>query len=131
MCGRKRRGLKRRRDARPQRLLRAHRMLSDPARAQRPIGAIAFEVGFGDLSYFNRAFRRRYGVTPSDVRANARPANSHSPLQRHRRAHAGHVGLQPHAGPGIEQHRVALGVVEQRGRAEAEGILALEIAVAR
>ncbi|RVC16943.1 AraC family transcriptional regulator, partial [Mesorhizobium sp. M7A.F.Ca.AU.002.02.1.1] len=27
--------------------------------------------GFNDLSYFNRAFRRRYGATPSDVRAAA------------------------------------------------------------
>ena len=26
------------------------------------------EAGFGDLSYFNHAFRRRYGLTPSDVR---------------------------------------------------------------
>lgn len=29
---------------------------------------LAFWVGFGDLSYFNRAFRRRYGATPSDIR---------------------------------------------------------------
>jgi AraC-like DNA-binding protein len=26
-------------------------------------------VGFGDLSYFNRAFRRRFDRTPRDVRA--------------------------------------------------------------
>ncbi len=37
----------------------------------RPISEIAFESGFADLSNFNRAFRRRYGVTPSDVRAEA------------------------------------------------------------
>jgi AraC-like DNA-binding protein len=35
----------------------------------------AFEVGFGNLSYFNRSFRRRYGVTPSDMRAAARRGN--------------------------------------------------------
>ena len=29
---------------------------------------MAFECGFGDLSYFNRAFRRRYHATPTDVR---------------------------------------------------------------
>jgi AraC-like DNA-binding protein len=30
------------------------------------------EVGFGDLSYFNRSFRRRFGMTPSDARQHAR-----------------------------------------------------------
>ncbi|WP_245490569.1 AraC family transcriptional regulator [Mesorhizobium sp. M7A.F.Ca.US.011.01.1.1] len=54
-----------------QRLLRAHRMLGDPRHAGRSITAIAFEAGFNDLSYFNRAFRRRYDATPSDVRAAA------------------------------------------------------------
>lgn len=38
------------------------------------ISAIAFEAGFGDLSYFNRRFRRRYGRSPSEVRANASKA---------------------------------------------------------
>ncbi|SDS35806.1 AraC family transcriptional regulator [Bradyrhizobium canariense] len=50
------------------RLTRAHRMLVDPSYADRSISAVAFEAGFGDLSYFNRTFRRRYGATPSDVR---------------------------------------------------------------
>ncbi|RUX33774.1 helix-turn-helix domain-containing protein, partial [Mesorhizobium sp. M7A.F.Ca.CA.002.09.1.1] len=39
--------------------------------AGRSITAIAYEAGFNDLSYFNRAFRRRYDATPSDVRAAA------------------------------------------------------------
>jgi AraC-like DNA-binding protein len=55
-----------------QRLLRAHRLLNDPRRADRTISAIAFEVGFNDLSYFNRTFRRRFAGSPSDVRAAAR-----------------------------------------------------------
>ncbi|QIG51365.1 helix-turn-helix transcriptional regulator [Nordella sp. HKS 07] len=54
-----------------QRLARAHRMLNDPRRSGQSITALAFEAGFNDLSYFNRTFRRRYGTTPSDVRAAA------------------------------------------------------------
>ncbi len=52
-----------------QRLLRAHRMLSTPRFADYAISAIAIEVGFNDVSYFNRTFRRRFGKTPSDVRS--------------------------------------------------------------
>jgi AraC-like DNA-binding protein len=55
-----------------QRLVRAHRLLSDPRQAERTVSSIAFEVGFGDLSYFNRVFRRHYGDTPSNVREAAR-----------------------------------------------------------
>jgi len=46
-------------------------MLCDPRFVGWTIGAIAFEAGFGDLSYFNRSFRRRYGISPSEVRAEA------------------------------------------------------------
>jgi AraC-like DNA-binding protein len=51
-----------------QRLYRAYRMLCDPSRTRHTIGMIAFESGFGDLSYFNRTFRLRFGETPSDIR---------------------------------------------------------------
>lgn len=54
-----------------QRLERAYRLLRDERFIMRNITAIAYGVGFGDLSYFNRAFRRRYGATPSDIRAAA------------------------------------------------------------
>jgi AraC-like DNA-binding protein len=54
------------------RLALAHRRLSDPHDVGRTISAIAFACGFGDLSYFNRVFRRQYGMTPSDVRETAR-----------------------------------------------------------
>ena len=50
------------------RLARAHRMLSEPQSVQRQVSAIAYDAGFGDLSYFNRCFRRLYGATPMDVR---------------------------------------------------------------
>jgi AraC-like DNA-binding protein len=57
------------------RLARAHRMLRDPRYVGHTISAMAFECGFGDLSYFNRAFRRRYGATPTDVREAVRPGD--------------------------------------------------------
>jgi AraC-like DNA-binding protein len=50
------------------RLIRAHRMLTDQRWAEVGIASIAYDAGFGDLSYFNRAFKRYYGATPSDVR---------------------------------------------------------------
>lgn len=52
-----------------QRLARAHQMLTRPSYAGWTVSAIALASGFGDLSHFNRSFRRRYGATPSDVRA--------------------------------------------------------------
>jgi AraC-like DNA-binding protein len=55
-----------------QRLARAYCILTSPLQSRRAIGTVAFELGFNDLSYFNRAFRRRYQATPSDVRNGAR-----------------------------------------------------------
>jgi AraC-like DNA-binding protein len=55
-----------------QRLERAHSILRNPLHLRRAISTIAFELGFNDLSYFNRTFRRRYHATPSDVRNSAR-----------------------------------------------------------
>lgn len=55
-----------------QRLARAHRLLGDPKLIARSISSIAYDIGFGDLSYFNRTFRRRYGATPSEIRAGSR-----------------------------------------------------------
>ena len=59
------------------RLALARRRLRDPARAGLTISAIAYECGFGDLSYFNRVFRRHFAMTPSDARAEA-----NDPLRR-------------------------------------------------
>jgi AraC-like DNA-binding protein len=42
--------------------------LCDSRQAHRSISEIALSSGFGDVSYFNRAFRRRYGASPSEVR---------------------------------------------------------------
>ncbi len=54
------------------RLARAWTLLARCRETGGGIGEIAYACGFGDLSYFNRAFRRRYGRTPSDARAAAR-----------------------------------------------------------
>jgi AraC-like DNA-binding protein len=51
-----------------QRLKRAMTMLLDPACAGMKISDVAFAVGFGDLTTFNRAFRRHYGDTPRALR---------------------------------------------------------------
>ncbi len=47
------------------RLAKAARLL---AMTSGRIGDIAFECGFNDLSYFNRSFRRRFGLTPTAAR---------------------------------------------------------------
>jgi AraC-like DNA-binding protein len=51
-----------------QRLTNAHRMLCAPRSSRRAVSTIAYDVGFGDLSYFNRCFRKFYGLTPRDIR---------------------------------------------------------------
>ncbi|MGJ4946485.1 AraC family transcriptional regulator [Bradyrhizobium sp. HKCCYLS1011] len=65
------------------RLERAFAMLADPHYLHLAIIDIAFAVGFGDLSHFNRSFRRRFGETPSGVRAASivRQKSSSAPSQ--------------------------------------------------
>ena len=53
---------------REERLKRARSMLLNPRFATRKIAEVAYEAGFNDLSYFNRAFRRRFGQSPSEIR---------------------------------------------------------------
>jgi AraC-like DNA-binding protein len=50
--------------------------LADPALDRRPILALALEAGFGSIGPFNRAFRERYGITPTEFRARSRPASA-------------------------------------------------------
>lgn len=50
------------------RLTRAHDLLTKSTHDHMSIGDIAYSVGFNDLSYFNRVFRRRFGATPSEIR---------------------------------------------------------------
>lgn len=60
-----------------QRLAAAYRAFAE--RPATPINAIVYELGFGDLSNFNRAFRRRFGCTPSDVRHGGRTPDEGAP----------------------------------------------------
>jgi len=52
-----------------QRLAQVCRRLGDPRCAAMSISALAYATGFNDLSYFNKAFRRAYGASPSEIRA--------------------------------------------------------------
>lgn len=67
------------------RLLAAHAALHDAADA-RSIAAIAEATGFYDPSAFSRAFRREFGLTPSELRLAARagcaPSLGLSPVMR-------------------------------------------------
>jgi AraC-like DNA-binding protein len=51
-----------------QRLTSAYRMLRDQHLRHLTAAAIAYQAGFNDLSHFNRRFRRRFGMTPTDLR---------------------------------------------------------------
>lgn len=51
-----------------QRLLHARRTLGTPGAKVQKIATVAYTAGFGDLSYFNRVFRKRFGMTPTEWR---------------------------------------------------------------
>jgi AraC-like DNA-binding protein len=51
------------------RLERAFAILCETPATRKRISDIALQVGFSDLSYFDRSFRRRYGTSPSDVQS--------------------------------------------------------------
>ena len=53
---------------REQRLARAFRMLTNPRFCGSKVADVALGCGFGDVSYFNRKFRARFGASPREVR---------------------------------------------------------------
>lgn len=53
------------------RIAEAQRILADPARANDTVAAVAFELGFGSLGPFNRAFLAQAGATPRAWRRSA------------------------------------------------------------
>jgi AraC-like DNA-binding protein len=60
-----------------QRLARVHAMLTNARFDHLPISSLAYDVGFGDLSYFNKVFRSVFGGTPSDIRHSAAQRGEH------------------------------------------------------
>ena len=50
------------------RLERAYGLLTDPAYVGHSIETVAYSIGFTNAAHFSQAFKKRYGVNPSDVR---------------------------------------------------------------
>ncbi len=57
------------------RLDRAREMLTDPALLHVNIASIALDCGFGDISWFHHTFRRRFKMTPVDMRKGGHSAS--------------------------------------------------------
>lgn len=57
------------------RIAAAQRRLADPAQARTTVAAIAFDLGYGSLGPFNRAFRAATGATPTEWRRAALQAS--------------------------------------------------------
>jgi AraC-like DNA-binding protein len=53
------------------RVTAARRRLGDPREAERTVAAIAYDLGYGSLGPFNRAFREATGLTPTEWRRRA------------------------------------------------------------
>ena len=60
------------------RMEKARELLGDP---ERRVSDVAFEAGFESIPYFNRAFRRWFGCSPSEFRARL---NGRNPGQENR-----------------------------------------------
>ncbi len=58
------------------RLARARAALRDPANVRR-VGEISDACGFSDPSHFSRVFRRRFGMTPADMRRESLAVAAH------------------------------------------------------
>ena len=56
----------------------AKRLLRDPGKARLTVAAIAYDLGFGSLGPFNRAFKEATGVTPTEFRKTAAAGEHHA-----------------------------------------------------
>lgn len=61
------------------RIAAAKAILADPGQARVSVAAIAFDLGFGSLGPFNRAFKEETGVTPTQYRRQQLSPNSENP----------------------------------------------------
>ncbi|MBE3012599.1 helix-turn-helix domain-containing protein [Microbispora sp. NEAU-D428] len=68
---------------RQRRLERCRRDLTDPQSAEQPLSAIAARWGFADHPHLSRAFRRAYGLTPSEYRHLHRRGTGKGPADTH------------------------------------------------
>jgi AraC-like DNA-binding protein len=50
------------------RLAGAYRLIIDPTHAHQRVGVLAARYGFSNVAVFNRAFRRTYGMSPTQLR---------------------------------------------------------------
>ena len=53
------------------RLLRARKLLADPAHQMQSVGTIAYQCGFVDQAHFSRRFKLRFGQAPSELRTSS------------------------------------------------------------
>jgi len=74
------------------RLLESLAQLSDPSN-RKPIAVIADELGLIDPSSFSRAFRRQFGISPTDAREAAQAGLAPSIAQTRQDAWNGIGGL--------------------------------------
>lgn len=54
-----------------ERLLTARRLLIDPRLRGLPVSTLAYDAGFNDPAHFSRSFKRRWGLTPGELRRQA------------------------------------------------------------
>lgn len=69
------------------------------------IATVAMACGFNDVSYFNRAFRKRYGCTPSDLRSGRwpLPASTAQSMEQQRLDSGSGTGFAPVDETGADQ----------------------------
>ncbi len=61
------------------RIEEAKRLFADPGEARKTVSSIAFDLGFGSLGPFNRAFREATGLSPTEWRKQALEQGSPKP----------------------------------------------------